>query len=231
MFGDRTIVSRTCDDARMMWHTLERTELAQALTDAGPHAPTLCEGWEARHLAAHVLLREGSLVVPAGLAVPALAARAENAIEQLADAGSTEGGFRDLVTRVATPPPAWHPMSWAGDGANLVEFFVHTEDVRRGGGDVEPRELEPEREDALWSHLVRAGRLSYRRVRAGLVLVRPDGVRAVVKRPSRGHGTVVVRGGVGELLLHAFGRGAAAHVTLEGAASDVESVRTVLPGG
>lgn len=215
----------------MTWHTLERHELAQALTDAGPHAPTLCEGWQARHLAAHVVLRENSLLVPAGLAVPALGRRADRAIEDLAGAGLSEGGYRDLVARVAAEPPAWHPVTWAGESANLVEFFVHTEDVRRGGGVLEDRELEPEREQALWNHLLRAARLTYRKVGAGLVLVRPDGVRRAVKRPARGSGTVVVRGSVGELLLHAFGRGAATRVTVEGDPADVASVRAVLPFG
>ncbi|MFS0702291.1 TIGR03085 family metal-binding protein [Cellulomonas sp. 179-A 4D5 NHS] len=213
----------------MTWHTLERRELAQALTDAGPEAPTLCEGWQARHLAAHVVLREGSLVVPAGLAVPPLAGRAERAIEDLAQAGLSEGGFRDLVARVAAEPPAWHPMTWAGDAANLVEFFVHTEDVRRGSGTVTDRELEPEREQALWAQLLRAARLTYRKVAAGVVLVRPDGVRRVVRRPARGFGTVVVRGSVADLLLHGFGRGTATQVTVEGAAQDVEAVREALP--
>lgn len=213
----------------MTWHTLERRELAQALTEAGPDAPTLCEGWQARHLAAHVVLRESSLLVPAGLAVPALGRRAEQAIDDLAGAGLSEGGYRDLVARVAAEPPAWHPMRWAGDLANLVEFFVHTEDVRRGGGLVEDRTLEPEREQALWDQLLRAARLSYRKVRAGVVLVRPDGVRRRVKGPARGSGTVVVRGSVADLLLHAFGRGAATRVTVEGDAADVETVRQALP--
>ncbi|MDQ1699352.1 MAG: hypothetical protein QOG34_1215, partial [Frankiaceae bacterium] len=36
----------------------ERAALADALTTVGPDAPTLCEGWTAADLAAHVYVRE-----------------------------------------------------------------------------------------------------------------------------------------------------------------------------
>src|SRR3954466_1236314 len=103
----------------MTWHQIERAQLAQALLDVPPDAPTLCEGWQARHLAAHVVLRESSPLVGAGIVVPALAGRAERAIQELADQVTGEGAYRDLVARVAAPPAAWHPMSWAGEPVNL----------------------------------------------------------------------------------------------------------------
>ncbi|PVU81504.1 TIGR03085 family protein (plasmid) [Cellulomonas sp. WB94] len=212
----------------MTWHRTARAQLAEALADAGPDAPTLCEGWQSRHLAAHLVLREHSPLAGAGIVVPALAARTERAVEELGDTARSEGAYRDLVSRVASEPAAWSPLSWAGEQVNLVEFFVHTEDVRRGGGPVPPRALEPEHVEALWSSLTR-GTSIYRRVPTGVVLVRPDGVRRRVRRAPGGHGTVVIRGEVGELLLHAFGRGAAAEVRIEGAPQDVEAVRAVLP--
>lgn len=213
----------------MTWHEVGRAELAEALRAVPPDAPTLCEGWQARHLAAHVVLREHSAVVGAGVAVPALSGRAEAAIERLADAAATEGAYRDLVTRVATTPARWHPMSWAGELANVVEFFVHTEDVRRGGGPTPPRELDPALVDVLWKQLGGAGAHRLRRVPVGVVLVRDDGVRRQVRRPKDGYGTVVVRGPVGELVLFAFGRGAAADVTVEGDPDDVEVLTDHLP--
>ncbi len=36
----------------------ERLLLADLLETAGPDAPTLCEGWRTRDLAAHVVVRE-----------------------------------------------------------------------------------------------------------------------------------------------------------------------------
>ena len=37
---------------------LERQRLSSTLTRVGPDAPTLCEGWRTRDLAAHIVLRE-----------------------------------------------------------------------------------------------------------------------------------------------------------------------------
>jgi uncharacterized protein (TIGR03085 family) len=213
----------------MTWHRIARAQLASALADAGPDAPTLCEGWQSRHLAAHLVLREHSPVAGAGIVVPALAGHTERVISQLADTARSEDGYRGLVSRVANEPAAWSPMSWAGEQVNLVEYFVHTEDVRRGAGPVSPRALEPEHVEALWRSLVRGASMFYRRVPTGIVLVRPDGVRHHVRRAPNGHGTVVLRGDVGELLLHAFGRGRAADVQIEGAPADVEALRAVLP--
>jgi len=213
----------------MTWHEIEREQLAAALRAVPPDAPTLCAGWQARHLAAHLVLREHSPLVAAGLAVPALAARTDTAVDRLADAATTESAYRDLVARVASPPPGWHPMSWAGDLANVTEFFVHTEDVRRGAGPVPARVLEPGLVDALWTDLLRMAALRLRRQPAGVVLVRPDGVRRRVRSPHGGHGTVVVRGDVGELLLYLTGRGRAADVRLEGAAQDLAALTDLLP--
>ncbi len=215
----------------MSWHLHERMALVDALREAGPTAPTLCAGWEARHVAAHVLLRERSPRVGVGLAIPALTPRSDRLTAALADTAREPADFAELVDRVARPASRWAPVAWAGDAANLVEFYVHTEDVRRGAGPVPPRGLEPELVTALWEHLVRAARLAYRRSPAGVVLVVPGGPRKAVHRPHGGHGTVAVRGEVGELTLHALGRGAAAAVEVVGAPEDVAALQQVLPGG
>ena len=56
---------------------------------------------------------------------------------------------------------------------------------------------------------------------SGVVLVVPGGPRRAGRRP-RGHaGPVVVRGDVGELVLHAYGRGAAARVHVLGEPTDL----------
>ena len=87
----RTGAATRAHPAVMTWHEIERAQLAQALLDVAPDAPTLCEGWQARHLAAHVVLRERSPMVGAGIAVPALSARAEAAIAKLADQAVDRG--------------------------------------------------------------------------------------------------------------------------------------------
>jgi len=218
-----------CDDGGMPWHPRLRAELVDALRAVPPGAPTLCEGWQARHLAAHVALRESSARVSAGLAVPALAGVAERAIEDLADTATDDEGYAALLARVADGPSRWHPLALAGDAANLVEFYVHTEDVRRGAGPAAERALEPGLVDALWDDVRRFARARTLRVPVGLVVVRADGVRTRVRGPKPGHGTVVVRGGAGELVLWLSGRGAAAQIVAQGDPADVAALGERLP--
>jgi uncharacterized protein (TIGR03085 family) len=208
-----------------------RAELAEALLAAGPDAPTLCEGWQTRHLAAHVVLRERSLVVGAGLVLPPLAGRAQAKIDDLADQAATEGAYRDLVARVADGAARWHPPAWAPEAGKPIEFFVHTEDVRRGAGDASPRTLPPELTEALWKQLLRSAGLRTRRSGVGLVLVREDGRRARVRKPSGDSGVVVARGAVGELVLWSTGRGGSADVSLTGHPTDVTALSRALPVG
>ncbi|GIG39475.1 TIGR03085 family metal-binding protein [Cellulomonas phragmiteti] len=209
----------------MTWHETERDWLAEALRAADPHDPTLCAGWQARHLAAHLVLRERPAV-----AASAVRGGLAAATERLAAGASDAAGYSALVDRFAAPPPRWSPLAWAGDAVNVTEYFVHTEDVRRGAGTIEPRELPDGLRDALWSQLVRMAPLRLRRLGPGVVLVRDDDVRSAVHAPRAGRGSVVLRGDVGELVLAVSGRLQAADVRLDGAADDVAEVRELLTG-
>lgn len=202
-----------------MWHPRERDVLVDALTAAGPGAPTLCEGWRTEHLAAHVLLRERDPLAAAGIVIPALHARTEAATIAAGDAAADPDGYARLVALLGRGTPPWSPVAWAGDAAQLIEMFVHAEDVRRGAGPAPVRLLPPGEVDALWGLLRRGARLMYRETlrTAGLVLRAPD--RAVRVGPARDT-EVVLRGEVGELVLHASGRPADVEVT-----GDPEAVR------
>ncbi|MDO8107566.1 TIGR03085 family metal-binding protein [Isoptericola sp. b441] len=203
----------------MSWHRSERAVLADALAAAGPGTPTLCEGWRAEHLAAHVVLRERSPLAAAGIALPPLTARTSRLTLKTGDAATDPAGFAALVTQVRQGPPAWSPLRWAGDLVQHVELFVHAEDVRRGAGPVPARTLPAAQEDALWRALTRSARLLYRDwLRThGLVLAAPGRTARVGRRPVDPDADLVLRGSVGELVLHAYGRTSAADVTLEGA--------------
>lgn len=204
----------------MTWHPILRSRLATVLREVGPDAPTLCEGWRSRHLAAHLVLRQSAPVYGLGLVVGALAPRSEATLAALASGAEDDAGYASLVARVAAGPAPWSPLRLAGDRADLLELVVHTLDVTRAGH-VQAPTPEPELAEATWAQLVQRAGLLLRAVPVGLVLVREDGPRARVHRPRPGTGTVVVRGALDDLVLYCFGRREAAHVRLEGTAADL----------
>ncbi|MFI9200843.1 TIGR03085 family metal-binding protein [Streptomyces sp. NPDC053048] len=188
----------------------ERLLLADLLEMTGPDAPTLCADWRTRDLAAHVVVRERRSDAAAGIVFKPLAARLERVQAEFA-----AKPYEELIQLIRTGPPRLSPYALkpVDEAANTVEFFVHTEDVRRAQPDWTPRELDPVFEDALWSRLERSARLLGRRSPVGLVLRRPDGRTAVA---HRGVPVVTVTAGPGELTLFAFGRQDAARVDTEG---------------
>ena len=189
----------------------ERAHLCDALAAAGPGAPTLCEGWTAYDLAAHVWLRENDLIGGLGYAIPALADRTERRAERL----KRERGFAGLVDAIRTGPPRFSlfRLPAADEAANAAEFLIHGLDVRRPNGLPEP-ERPAAFDDWAWSQL-RLAKLMMRGLDVGLVLEwdgRPD--RSL--RVTPGARTVTVIGAPVELMLYAFGRRAAADVRLVG---------------
>ena len=204
----------------MAWHPILRTRLAEVLSALGGDAPTLCEGWRTRHLAAHLVLRQSDPLYALAALAPALADRAEAQVQTLGGTADDESGFASLVARVAGGGPTWSPLHLAGDRAELLELVVHTLDATRGAGRSD-LDLEPELAEAVWARLVRGAPLLLRHVPVGVVLVQPDGPRARAHRPRAGTGTVVVRGPLPDLALYCFGRRAAARVHLEGTPDDL----------
>lgn len=188
----------------------ERLLLADLLETTGPQAPTLCEGWTTRDLAAHVVVRERRPDAAGGMLVKQLAPRLERVTAEY-----TAKPYEELIQLIRTGPPRFSPFSLkqVDELSNIVEFYVHTEDVRRAQPEWTPRELDPVFQDALWSRLERSARLMGRGVPVGLVLRRPDG-RTVVAH--RGAPVVTVTGEPSELVLFAYGRQSAAEVGLEG---------------
>ncbi|MDN3020890.1 TIGR03085 family metal-binding protein [Streptomyces sp. S.PB5] len=188
----------------------ERLLLADLLETAGPEAPTLCEGWQTRDLAAHVVVRERRPDAAGGLLIKQLAARLDKAMEEFA-----AKPYEELIQLIRTGPPRFSPfnLKQIDEASNTIEFYVHTEDVRRAQPDWTPRELDPVFQDALWSRLERTARLMGRSAPTGLVLRRPDGQTAVA---HRGTPVVTVTGEPSELLLFLYGRQNAAEVELDG---------------
>ncbi len=192
----------------------ERHELCDLMDQVGPDAPTLCEGWTTRDLAAHLVVREGRPDAAPGILLPVLArytAQVQSTIAQRP--------WPELVDLVRSGPPWWSPYSLPGlgDKINAMEFFIHHEDVRRVHTGWEPRPADPRRAGVLWGLLRRGARVLYRNAPVGVVLRTPDGAERTARRGAR---SVTVVGSPEELTLHAFGRDEAI-VEIEGDQVDV----------
>ncbi|MGN6301722.1 MAG: TIGR03085 family metal-binding protein [Angustibacter sp.] len=197
----------------------ERLALSDTLLSTGPDVPTLCEGWSARDLAAHLVVRERRPDAAPGMWLSALAGHTESV-----QAGVAATEWSALVDQVRQGPPVWHPARVAAvdEAMNTAEFFVHHEDVLRAQPGWRARELPHGEERALWRAASVAGRLALRQAPSGVELVAPGFGRAVV---HRGHPMVRVEGAPSELLLWAFGRRSVAQVHLDGPNDAVERLQ------
>ncbi|RKS74468.1 uncharacterized protein (TIGR03085 family) [Actinomadura pelletieri DSM 43383] len=197
----------------------ERRLLADALAQAGPDAATLCSGWTARDLAAHLIVREGRPDAAPGILLSPLAFYTERVRRRTARGVP----FDRLVERFRQGPPKFSPYALPGvdKNANGVEFFVHHEDVLRARPDWERREISPELEELLWRR-IKIARFVLRKVHVRVTLVQPDGRDLRVS--GRGPDTVRVHGPVGELVLWALGRRAVADVRLTGPTNAVKTL-------
>jgi uncharacterized protein (TIGR03085 family) len=194
----------------------ERARLVRAMEAAGPDAPTLCEGWTVRDLAAHLVVRERRPDAGPGLLVPALAGWTERVRRDYA-----RRDFAELVRLVRTGPGRLSPFALPafGEAANLAEHYVHAEDVLRAPPRWSPWQPPDGLADALWALASRRGMAMFRRSPVGVVLVEDGGRRSVVVPRSP---AVVLTGGPGELVLYAYGRTAHALVDVSGPPEAVE---------
>ncbi|MGO1949015.1 MAG: TIGR03085 family metal-binding protein [Mycobacteriaceae bacterium] len=188
----------------------ERVALADLLLSLGPDQPTLCEGWDTRDLAIHLVLREHRLDATAGMFVKPLSGHLDKVSAEYA-----EKPYEELVESYRNGPPTWNPMKLADKVINLGENFVHHEDARRGGGEWSPRDLPAGTRDALWKLASQSARSMVRSSGATVKLVRTDGDGGSVTVGS-GDPEVVLHGDAGELVLWLYGRDKACDVTIEG---------------
>lgn len=198
--------------------TRERHALADSLLAAGSAAPTLCEGWDVTDLAAHLVVRERRPDASAGMFLPPLAGHLDRV-----SAGESAAGLEAMVERFRSGPPLWSPFRLPGAEAlaNLAEFVVHHEDVRRAQG-LGPRTDVPDLQEAVWAALPGAALMTLSRTRVPVVAVHADGRRRVL---WRGAHPVVLTGEPIELLLLLFGRGDAARVEVDGPSLSVTRFR------
>ncbi len=191
----------------------QRAALCDALEAADPAAPTLCEGWTAHHLAAHVWIRENRTWSIAPTMLTGNSERLDERVEQVRSSTS----YPALVAAIRRGPAGLSPFRLPGvdEAANTIEFFVHCEDVRRGSGVITPRPLDVALENLVWKRLSSMSRFLLRGVRVAVWLERdvPPGEPV---RVGRGPDIVHLGGRPSELLLYLFGRRSAADVEVSG---------------
>lgn len=204
----------------MSWVEDERQALAASFRAADPDAATLCAGWTARHLCAHLVQRDHAALGNVWDQLTTRSPGEERFMGRLVDAARTPEGYAALVDRFAAGPGRHSLMRRFDAGFNLVEYAIHHEDLRRGSGPVPPRELPAGESEELWRRARLILRTGYRKSPVGVILAPVAGAALRVKNGPR---TVTFTGSPLELVLHAAGRRAAADVKVEGAAQHMKS--------
>jgi uncharacterized protein (TIGR03085 family) len=193
------------------WARTERLALVRLMRETGPNATTLCTGWTTHDLAAHLVVRERQPAAGPGLVIPHLhpiTAAFERRMRGLP--------YDMLLERIEQGPPRWSPQGMSpriDAAANLQEFFIHHEDVRRLV-DPAPRKLPTDEVDSLWRQTHGMSRLvALKQGGLQLVLEPPDRPARAVRGVGR---HVIVRGEVGEIVLWMSGRRGVAQVEVTG---------------
>jgi uncharacterized protein (TIGR03085 family) len=196
----------------------ERNALSDLLLALGPDAPTLCEGWDTRALAAHLAARERRMDATAGIALSPLAGHLASVQRSYASRP-----YGELVELVRSGPPWWSGFALPGADRffNTTEYFVHHEDVRRAQPGWAPRPLPGPVQDGLWAAVKGRAVLPFRGATYGVVLQRPGGESVVA---AKGSPAAVLTGEPAELLLYLFGRRGHARVELSGPPEAVKAL-------
>lgn len=191
------------------------------MRSVGPEAPTLCEGWKTRDLAAHLVIREYRPDAAPGILIPFFASHTEKVQNKVAE--QTE--WDELVDKIASGPPVYSPLKALDPLVNVAEMFIHHEDVRRAQPGWQPRALTPDLSAALLRTLSLMARLTLAKAPGRVALRTPEG--KTVLTAGRGP-AVTVTGAPAELLLFAVGRDA--DVDIAGDPAAVQAVRDAPKG-
>lgn len=196
----------------------ERQGLSDDLLRLGPEVETLCEGWKAADLAAHLVVRDRRPDAAAGILIGPLAERTA----RIQAAERDRWSWPELVERVRTGPPFPVRLTPVDSMVNTVEYFVHHEDLLRAQPAALPRKLDPDLETLLWNRAKVQGRMLVRKAAVGVSLAAPGYGEATIRRRTP---SVTVTGAPGELVLWMFGRQRAAEVTFAGDELSIERLK------
>jgi uncharacterized protein (TIGR03085 family) len=200
----------------------ERRALADRLIAVGPTAPTLCEGWDTRDLAAHLVARDRRVDSLPGLMVPMLSGYTERVRVTTRD----HRDYKRLVDLVRNGPLPPVRLPALDERVNGLEYLVHHEDVIRAQPDWKPL-VDARRDDDAWARLRPMAKFIGRPVGVGLVLESRGHDPITAKGPSARTGDVsgTIRGPVVDVVLWAFGRTSVADVEFSGDYQAVTELR------
>jgi uncharacterized protein (TIGR03083 family) len=131
-------------------------ELLESLTPAEWAAPTLCDGWIVRDVAAHVVSYDTLSAVGLVRQFAGSGFSVDRTNQRLIDAtrGLTPEELTDHVRAHITPRGL---TAWFGGSIGLLDGLVHQQDIRRSLG--RPREISAEALVRALPFLVKVGRL------------------------------------------------------------------------
>jgi uncharacterized protein (TIGR03085 family) len=196
----------------------ERADLCDLALVLGEDAPTLCDGWDAKDLVTHLLVRERSPIGASGIMIDRLSGLTERAMARY-----RRQDFGVLVEKLRSPGLSPYALPPVDKAANTLEYLVHLEDLRRAQPDWQPRALAPADLDELWRQLRGGAVFLGRSLPVPTVFRRSDsGAEATMRN---GADPVTVTGPVVDLVLFVFGRKVLVELDLTGPDDAVEAVR------
>ena len=199
----------------------ERQQLADLLLAVGPEQPTVCTGWTTRDLAAHLVVRDRRPDAIAGNLISALAGHGEKVRKNKA-----AEPYEQIVAEVRNPP-WWSPVSnkAVDELANLLEFFIHQEDVRRAQPEWEPRKLSAGEHAALWKGTRLTARLGLGKLKIPLLIRSMDFADLQINTSETEPPRAMIQGEPGEIALFVSGRQQIARVEVRGQDDAAEKIR------
>ena len=186
----------------------ELCDLLVELTDEQWQAETLCVGWDAGDVAAHLIVREREPWTGPGLFLGGPFAALN---DRRREATKARGRAAMVATLRAGPP--W-PLSGPLAASQIVEDWIHEQDVRRGGAATAAGAPDDRLGPLLWTSAKRFARRTLA-LGADLVVELTDGTRrhrlrsrhmAPLATATCDEPDVTVAGAAGELLLYVAGR-------------------------
>lgn len=181
-------------------------KLLKGLSEKQWHEPTLCKGWTVEDLAAHLASRERNAIGGIGLVVPGLHFLHDKRIEKI-----KAKGHKYIIAKLEKYP--W----WMAAGLNTAEFYVHNEDVLRGGLGMHRESPNTDVQRILWGSLKGLVKVKKDMVRdLGNVMIENSQTSEVITIPNHHVAKdTSIYGLANELLLYFYGRRNVAKVNIK----------------